>query len=142
MITPHMHAAIDEIIDERRRQEDYVASGRHRASAATANVSDMRRLAIIVEELAEVASEMMPETLSALEREMWHHVINAGERARTLNDHHYRHPAGALDLPVVVSTPAMRGELVQLAATVVAWIEGTTTDHTPPAPILGHEVPR
>lgn len=88
---------MSEIMDERARQEALKEQGRFKFTPADDGVSNMERLAMVAEEVGEVAGEVL--TLRRL-------TADRDKGRKSFED-----PA------------ELRGELIQVAALVVAWLE-------------------
>jgi len=91
-------AVLADVRAERLRQEDLVAAGAFRWTCASRDpeITDSYRLAVMTEELGEVARHVVEET----------------------------------------SGPALREELVQLAAVAVAWAESIPEPEPDPEPLI------
>lgn len=95
--------ALNDVGDERKRQEDLRAQGKFLYSCATPNgLSNPEKLAVLAEEFGEVAKEVTEEII--IETRI------GAQRARL-----------AEQLPVIHKN--LRKELIQVAAVCVAWIE-------------------
>lgn len=84
---------LEEVRDERERQEQLKANGRFRYTCADTGLATSQKLAILVEEVGEAARAIL-------------------EMQNLANDLHHSEPAMAL-----------RKELIQVAAVAVAWAE-------------------
>lgn len=98
-----------EVAAERARQEERKAAGRFKHTCADPEMNDYERYAVLGEEAGEAVDEHMALKLSSLMGKVAREILTGGERRLA------RDTVGTVD--------ALRGELLQVAAVAVAWVE-------------------
>lgn len=117
-------ALMTEVLQEREHQEDLVLQGRFKYTAAAPQVTGAERLAILLEEVGELAEcYLASERMASDEAELVQLAVNLGDAARVLLNTHLV----ANDNPHRVRTPGeLRKEAVQVAAVALAILEAAS----------------
>jgi NTP pyrophosphatase (non-canonical NTP hydrolase) len=107
MIEKDMHNALREVGVERFMQEQAKADGKFRYSCSDPQMTDADRLAVLMEEVGEVATEVLGATDEQIKRNLT--IVK-----QTRDDSRQQEAA---------IRKRMRSELAQVAAVAVAWME-------------------
>jgi hypothetical protein len=124
MIDKDMHDALREVGVERFRQEQMKAEGKFRHSCSDPQMSDAERLAVLIEEVGEVGTEV----LGVGEEKIKQHntmVVQKVDASKAVEREVRRR---------------MRAELAQVAAVAVAWMESISIEgeELNPLCVCGH----